>query len=97
MVDILHVPMALKPPRRLYLARMANSEIPPPSPPQLKVFEVTCESGERLSVLANMVTERDGWLMFRVKGVNVGRFPAATTTYRIVEDQPQKYSVAGAG
>ena len=64
---------------------------------KMKTFEVTLDTGKRLMIEAEQVTEARGWLIFRVKNINVGRFPAATTTYRIVEDQPQKYSVAGAG
>ena len=85
MVDALESSMALKPPRMLYVSRMAKPATQPPPPPKLKVFEVTFASGERLPILANIVTERDGWVMFRVKNVNVGRFPAATTRFREVK------------
>ena len=53
-------------------------------------YEITVHSEKIVLLQADTVIEQYGRLVFRRKGINVGRFPAATTTYRELESvQPQ--------
>ena len=58
--------------------------IPPGEPSsRLRTFEVL-HNGETEFVRATQVLKIHGWLIFRVNSVNVGRFPAKTTKYRVI-------------
>ena len=56
----------------------------------MKTYEVKVGADQTKVLEAEYVTERWGWVMFRVKGTNVGRFPAASTTFREVEREGGK-------